>query len=262
MGAIIRAAPVSAVARTLRRLDERPSAPALAAVASLASMTAAAHAPAPLPDETQSPSSGAVTLNAEAEQTAAAAREEAHAAELAQQRQAARDELAAALADAERRGFAVGEQKGETAAREDLQYQVDRVKTLANQLVHARAKVLEDAEDGMVEIAFAAVCRLLGDEGSTREAMLRMVRHAAAGVREREQLTIRLHPADVLLLELGAHGPEAELSLRADADVALGGCIVDSSSGALDARLETQLAQLAESLLAVRAQRRVGAEAA
>ena len=182
-------------------------------------------------------------------------------AELARMRSAGERELASALADAERRGYAAGEERGEREAREQLQAQIDRVKALAVQLAQSKLRVLDDAEDGVVELAFAAVCRIIGDEGTTRAALARMVRAGMAGARERENVTVRMHPDDAALLRMGEQGPEPDIRVSADPSVALGGCIVDSGTGSLDSRIETQIAALGAALLAVRAARRQTGEA-
>jgi flagellar assembly protein FliH len=165
-------------------------------------------------------------------------------------------ELADLRAEAERRGYAAGHEKGEAEARRALQSQVERFQGLAAQLVQARAAVLADAEDGIVELAFAALCRILGEQAATREGVLAMVARCASA-REREQVGIRLHPDDFALLG-DAAGHAARFS--PDPGIALGGCIVEGSTGTLDARLEIQLARLAEALLAVRAAQRGGEE--
>ena len=177
-------------------------------------------------------------------------------AELARQeaaRQQVQAELAELQADAERRGYHAGREQGDAAARRELQFQIERFEGLAAQLTMAKAAVLADAEDDVVELAFAALCRILGEQGATREGVLAMVAQCAIGARERDQVGVRLHPDDFALL--GAAGVH-QARFSPDPGIVLGGCIVDSATGELDARLETQLERLADTLSAVRAQRR------
>ncbi|NIA55042.1 hypothetical protein HAV22_15505 [Massilia sp. TW-1] len=280
MDAIIRAAAVSPVAFELRRRGERAAAtparagaaPAAPAPAPSAAVAPAAverapvkEAPVPVapPATVPAPAAPAATSVPPAAPStpapAPAQQAPVPAAVTAAQQEAERRkvqaELAELRAEAERRGYAVGHEKGEADARRQLQAQIDRFQGLAAQLVQARATVLADAEDGIVELAFAALCRILGEQAASRDGVHAMVARCAADVREREQVGIRLHPDDVALLGDGA-GHHARIS--ADPGIVLGGCIVDSSTGALDARLEIQLARLAETLLAVRAARRGG----
>jgi flagellar assembly protein FliH len=108
----------------------------------------------------------------------------------------------------------------------------------------------------MVDIVFAAICRILGDHGATREAVQGVVRAAVAAMREREQLVVRLHPDDAALLKEEVDGGTMRIS--GDPTVVLGGCIIESQGGSLDARFETQLEALGAALKNVRASRLAG----
>jgi flagellar assembly protein FliH len=284
MDAIIRAAAVSKVAFELRRPGERAdAAPARAGAAPHAAAPAAPHAPAaaaptassrapvkaaaapaapastPAPAAASGislpPAQAADQVPPPAAGTAPAQPAPAPAALQEAARLKVEAELAELRAEAERRGYAAGHEKGEADARRELQSRIERFQGMAEQLAEARAGVLAEAEDGVVELAFAALCRILGEQAASREGVLAMVARCTAGAREREQVGVRLHPDDFALLgEATAH----QARFSPDPGIALGGCIVDSSTGALDARLETQLARLAETLLAVRAARRSG----
>jgi flagellar assembly protein FliH len=156
--------------------------------------------------------------------------------------------LAQARADAEQRGFAAGVAKGEHAGRATLTAQAEQLAEVARQVNAAHGAAIDSAEITMVEIAFAAVCRIVGDEGFGRERVRSIVRKAVAESRAREQVTVRLHPDDAALLVEGSEQPEMGPHIVADPLVRLGGCIVDSPSGTLDARFETQLTLLATAL--------------
>lgn len=190
---------------------------------------------------------------AEREHEAALARRDAEIDALRKAAQQAAIELTDAYADAERRGYAAGEKKGQQAASEAMREQIDRVKSLSEDISGALRKLSETSEDVMVDIVFTAVCRILGEQGATREAVKDVVRAAAAATREREQLVVRLHPDDAALLEDGADG--AAMRVIADPSVVAGGCIIDSPGGSLDARFETQLDSLGAALKSVRASR-------
>lgn len=263
MDPIIRAAPVSSTARQLRRLPERPvaapapvpapaSAPAASTMAPPMPATAFGIAPPPAVD-VQSPRV--------AELEAALAERDAEIATLRETMHRAHVDLVDAHSDAEQRGYAAGEEKGDRVAREQLQVQIDRLKTLVFQIGQARTQVMADAEDTLVDIAYAAICRVIGEEGASRDTIVRMVRNTAAATRERDQLVVRLHPDDAALLRLEENPLEGDTRISADPGIALGGCIVDSATGSLDARFETQLALLAQALKSVRAGRHIDEDA-
>lgn len=191
--------------------------------------------------------------HAEHEHAAQLARRDAEIDTLRKAAQLAAVELTEAYADAEERGHAVGVARGEAAAGAAMQAQVDGLKALAEEIGGALRTLSDTAEDVMIEIVFTAICRILGERGASREAVQDVVRLTVGAMREREQLLVRLHPDDAVLLEESLGGA---VRINADRSVVLGGCIVDSPGGSLDARFETQLDALRAALSSVRADRR------
>jgi flagellar assembly protein FliH len=184
-----------------------------------------------------------------------------------QQREALQEELAAVRASAYAEGWASGQSEGhaqasaraaEARARDEV-----RFGALFEQTQQALAEYLEQAEDHMVEIAYSAACRLVGQAQASAEGVAVLVRQALDEVRERKELTVALHPEDLDALQACVAVAPPGCEFVADPAILLGGCEVRSQAGTLDARLELQLARLAETLLAVRAARReAGREAA
>jgi flagellar assembly protein FliH len=160
-------------------------------------------------------------------------------------------------------GYAAGEEAGRDEARHAYDKEIGALRELAASMSPAFDVFLSDAEDLLVEIAFEAVCKIMGRALCERAGVSAMVRQVIEQVREREQLIVRLAPADFALLTgPDAPGLEAEIAnaqLTPDERVARGGCLIDSPSGTLDGRLETQLQRLREVLIAARAVNAEGA---
>ncbi|HYD61585.1 MAG TPA: FliH/SctL family protein [Noviherbaspirillum sp.] len=176
--------------------------------------------------------------------------------ELADARVQLEQEAVAIRAAAEREGFAKGMDMAEQAARQAVAEQTERLESIMAALSQARAGMLDGAEDAMVEIVFAAVCRIIGEMATTRIAVSGMVDQVLAAFKERDKLIVRVHPQDYELLQQVQEVPDGrEAVLRADASIKMGGGVVESGTGFLDARIETQLARLGEALLAARRKR-------
>lgn len=201
--------------------------------------------------------------NADAKATAA---RDALSAELAQ----AKDRLsrlekeqAAAFDGAVRRGLAEGEERGAGAAMELVGEQVERFARISSTLAQSKLAVLADAEDMIVEIAFTALCRMLGENAADRVTVAALVRQIVHGERDLDLLTVHLHPQDLERLNdaLGATTRiDPRVRLIGDAGIAIGGCTLEGPRGTLDASLDTQLTRLRDALLAVRAERRDAGE--
>lgn len=164
-----------------------------------------------------------------------------------------------------RSGRLDGMHQGEEAAQESLRQALARfderqasLRRLEASVQEVLAQALLAAEDDMVALCFAAVCRILGETavepGTVRAHVSSLLRSCAAGA----GVIVRVHPQDLQLLAQDADpGPES-LGVRwlADPEVRLGGCILEQAQGGLDARLETLLESCKSLLLATRAQRR------
>jgi flagellar assembly protein FliH len=187
-------------------------------------------------------------------ETGLAQRDATLAEERAQLAQAAAEREQRAFAEAAEQGRAEGFEQGRAEGEAQLREQGERLAALASGLAGLRAAALEEAEDGMVELVYGAVCRMLGSDASLRTAVAAAVAECRACADREAVLTVAVHKDDLALL--AACGAEVQgLRWIADAGVELGGCMVAGSSGTLDARLETQLAQLRTTLLEVRAAR-------
>jgi flagellar assembly protein FliH len=163
--------------------------------------------------------------------------------------------------EAAKRGRVEGLAQAEARAQEVLREKMSRVHGLLGELRRQQAQRAEECEDVLVTIAFAAVCKLLGDHAAETVGVRQLVIQAAAELSDRDEVRVRLHPDDLALLSDPEHRLPVGFTLAPDPAIHLGGCFIESESGILDARLETQLAELATVLSATRMARRTGAKA-
>ncbi len=141
----------------------------------------------------------------------------------------------------------VDEQAASQAAQQRAEHALlmERLAGTLNGLEAALAARLETLETDAIELAFEAVCRLMGESRGDRAAVSGLVLQAMGQLRAGTLLRVRLHPDDLDALEgdaLIARHPAVQW--QADTKVALGGCMLDTESGTLDARLDRQLKQL------------------
>lgn len=201
---------------------------------------------APDPQEAEA----ALRRRIEAELQEAAVRAQQQAAE--EGRRLGREEGRAA-------GFEQGLAEGREQGLEAFAERLDRLDALLGRLERKLGEDIAGHEDLMVELAFEAAAKLLGAAAVTRDGVLALVRQALAGLRDREQPVLRLAPRDLQLLadaraELSRQAGSPALEMIGDDRVELGGCLIETRGGGLDARLETQIARLRDVLLAARAQ--------
>jgi flagellar assembly protein FliH len=164
-------------------------------------------------------------------------------------------ELDAARARVEEEGRAAGHAKGLAQARDESGSQREALASLIAALTQAVDAQIDGLEDTAIAIAFEATLKLLGNRLATTDGVRASVQQVLQRVRSNEKARVRLSPADhALLVQQAESGgiDAARFELASDATIVLGGCIVETRAGRIDGSLETQLARLADTLLAAR----------
>lgn len=169
-----------------------------------------------------------------------------------------------ALAQARALGLDEGRAAGLQAAHEEARAAVQPVLVVLERLLAELPQRfdarLATCEDDMVALSFEAVARILGREAATPEGIRAVLKTTLAAFGTRQLAEIRVHPGDVQCLagdatvaawlrerENGQH-----IQIVADPGIELGGVVLRSPSGRLDARLEHQVDALRAALLSTR----------
>jgi flagellar assembly protein FliH len=160
------------------------------------------------------------------------------------------------LASAERAGYERGLVDGEKALSEQLLRQRNELIELHNGAItalhEAVPQVVQQSEDALITLAFDIARKLVEELPITRESIAATVREALSEVEGSTEYTIQLHPEDFALLEhhtaLIGVAPGQQMHFTTSREVTRGGCLVQTRFGIIDARRETKLARIAESL--------------
>jgi flagellar assembly protein FliH len=171
-----------------------------------------------------------------------------------------------AAAEARKHGLAQGREEARTAAfqaealakeRADqlLAERLERLDQFLEGLAVEGARRLEQAEEDLVAFGHETVCRILGHQAAQPESLRAMVNGLLAQHGHRAQLAVHVHPDDFDALTNDREPRDTGWRWVADKTVQLGGVLLRSPEGSLDARLETQIASLRNALLTVRRDR-------
>jgi flagellar assembly protein FliH len=155
----------------------------------------------------------------------------------------------------EAEGYRAGRSKGEEAARADMQAQFASVfmslQTATAECARLRQDILQRAEADVVALAFHVARKIIQHEALCNpEILAATVRRALSHVTDHERVVVRVNPIDLQralqLKENLLHTIEGlrHLSIEGDDTVRPGGCLVDSTCGEIDARLEAQCEEL------------------
>ena len=119
-----------------------------------------------------------------------------------------------------------------------------------------RTQALNTVERDVLQLSVKIAEKIIGREIETDETVRgEIVMTALRQARQQELMIVRVNAADLPLVEkmrerIDAFGRARYLDFVADQTIKSGGCLIESASGTIDARLETQLRVLEKALLA------------
>lgn len=118
-----------------------------------------------------------------------------------------------------------------------------------------RERVWRETEKDLLRLAVRLAEKIIGREIKRDDkAIIDVVSAALQNARQQEKLTVRVNPADLPNVEnsvekFSSSGRVRFVDFTADPRVSVGGCLIESEVGTIDARLETQLRVLERALL-------------
>lgn len=185
---------------------------------------------------------------------------ESRAAQMAQE--LSEERVREATVNAERKAHEMTERlQAELVAQRDACARLMR--SVSSEIVQR----LQESEDDILELAFAMVSRVLGANAATQAGLRQQIEQALQNWHLSSSPLIHLHPDDVAWMQtdvgwdsalggaaLGADDPVPRLV--ADASVSVGGCVLRSADGELDARLDMQIEAMKTALVQARNARR------
>ncbi|MBI2876002.1 MAG: hypothetical protein HYY20_03900 [Candidatus Tectomicrobia bacterium] len=150
--------------------------------------------------------------------------------------------------EAYQKGLSQGEKKGREMGLKELEPVGALLRQLLEEVGSLRQRIWEKSESDLVALSLAIAKGILHREVALDgEVIVRVAREALKNVAAGEWVKIRVNPADLEALTAhrdqlldpsdGARG----LQIEEDSSIARGGCLVESSLGEVDARIERQM---------------------
>lgn len=221
---------------------------------------AAAAGPSPAELEAQAKAAELIAqAQAEADLILNLARQDADALKQKAQQEAELLRAQAAQA-AQQSGYAEGLQTGQQAGFEAVVNEYGQM--LGNLMAESEAATAErqawfaNHEKDLAKMAVLIAQKILLMELATsRQSVLKLAAAALKRINDKTNVRLRVHPDDLALV-MKAKGPLmlsvdnlASLEVLGDVGVGVGGCIVETRTGIVDARVATQLSEVATTLL-------------
>ena len=164
-----------------------------------------------------------------------------------------------AFEDQWRSSYELGRIEGEKALSEQLLKQRAEMHEVVHGVVTSLRKavpqVVHDTETMVVSLALEVAQKLVSELPISVPMVEAAVRDALTQVEGTAQLTVRLHPADLELLQtagsplLASQEDTNEFRFLGSPEVTRGGCLVQTRFGTVDARRETKFDLIKRSVL-------------
>lgn len=162
------------------------------------------------------------------------------------------------LREREQAAFENGRRTGEIALNEQLLRQrnetVELQRGILTSLQNVLPRVAHEAETAVIDLALEAARKIVAGLPVDAAMVAGTVREALRQVEDTAEITIQLHPEDLALLRshqadiLNGLPESGPLRFMPATEVTRGGCVVQTRFGLVDARRETKIEQLRQSL--------------
>lgn len=144
-----------------------------------------------------------------------------------------------------------GMQEGRQQAERGLANVFRAMRQSVTELSGLREKVLRGSEDDLLKLAIMIARKITRQEIETNTSVLaNIVSAAIADCIDLEKISIRLNPDDYAIVNadrarfIGSLSSDTKVILSSDETLHPGDCMVDSTTGSVDATIETQLEEI------------------
>ncbi len=165
----------------------------------------------------------------------------------------------ALVQDAYHRGLQEGKQggynQGLSEGKAAAQQVIDQIQPILTEINQTKNQIYISAEKDILELAMAIAGKLVGDLAlNHRELVLDTIKKSLPLLLEKSKLTIKVSPQQEDFIKeqfddiLEMDSDLKEITIEADRRINRGGCVLETSSGRIDARIDKQLEVLTSAL--------------
>lgn len=148
-------------------------------------------------------------------------------------------------------GLIQGREVGKTEIQQEYEGQMKQVQSLLYQAYDQKKVIISEAEPFLLELSGAIASKIIQQELlSYPDKFIEVIKQHILRVKEKESITVCVHPDDFEYVQgqrshlLSIVNGETEIKIIPDHSVSLKGCIIRTSYGSVDARIDTQLDEI------------------
>nr|WP_145402787.1 FliH/SctL family protein [Paenibacillus xylanexedens] len=159
-------------------------------------------------------------------------------------------------------GFQQGFEEGRAQAEVELQVKIEEMMREAQEVLQeayvAKEQIIQEAEPFLVELSCGIAEKVIDKQLTVEpEQTLELIRQSLSRKREQGQITLCVAPEQFSFVQAAREelalsiDSQAELQILPDATVKDKGCVIRSAFGSVDARIDTQLAEIKKELIRI-----------
>ena len=160
--------------------------------------------------------------------------------------------------EAQRQGWEDVYERGVNKAGEEYSSRLEEADNIVQKACVERQKIIAGSEDEIIHLAMAVARKVISNElVANPESIVEIVKRAIQKVTDRDEVSVRVNPEN-LDTTISAQDEISQsvkgirkFKVLADPSVALGGCVVETPNGNVDARIERQLEEIEQALMEV-----------
>ncbi|MDF2902693.1 MAG: flagellar assembly protein FliH [Bacillus sp. (in: firmicutes)] len=153
-------------------------------------------------------------------------------------------------------GYEMGMQEGTQHAEEHYKAQLQKAADVLEQAYQEKTAVIKEAEPFVIELTTEIAKKVLQQELKINpDALIHLIKQTLATVYETSSISISVAPEDFTFVQkqreqlMAVDNGRVEVKVFPDYSIEQGGCIIRTSSGSVDARIDVQLSEIKKVLL-------------
>ena len=150
-------------------------------------------------------------------------------------------------------GFTEGEKAGIDSERKNLKSVLDTLSQVVRQLDEIRNEIYRYSEKEVVSLAMGIATKIVRHEITiNKNVILNVLKQALKKIVDYDKIKIRVNPSDLQFLKTQNHqfshliDNMGSIVFEEDETILTGGCLIETNSGDIDARIDKQLEAVEE----------------
>ncbi len=152
-------------------------------------------------------------------------------------------------------GFSEGKIRAEDEANQQFQSMIKQAKKILEESYIIKEQIIQESELSIIDISIKIAEKIIIKEMEIDKNIIKLItKEALKNINEFDKISIFVNPEHFPFLQTargdlldGLNG-QVELMIYPDSSIIIGGCIIKTSTGTLDAKIDTQLGEVKQAL--------------